>query len=114
MKRLLWIGFALASAGAVAAEERCPAPEYAFIKGASKSEVLEEYCILTRKANRYQKFHQITQDAIQKKRALHLDVGKESEESIDELQAANSCKVAAATLADVLTRRFKSKPPFCG
>jgi hypothetical protein len=111
MKRLLWICLIAASTGAAAAEERCPAPEYAFTKGASKSAVRDEYCVLTRKAQRYEKFHKLTQEAIQKKYALHLSADKESEESIDELQAANSCKAAAAVLADTLTRRFKSKPP---
>jgi hypothetical protein len=113
MKRLLIAGLLCCSASAWAQGDPCPKPEYAFISTASKSELREEYCYLTRKARREERGHQLTQEMIAKKRDLHLDTVEDGKTSLDELKAANSCKVAAATLAEALLRRFKNKPPSC-
>jgi hypothetical protein len=113
MKRLLWIGLAFVSCGVMAQGNPCKEPEYLFIKSASKAEMRDEYCSLTRHAQSNDKSHQITQDSIARKRGKHLDTSNEREVSMSELKAATSCKVAAGAIADALSRRFKSKPPPC-
>jgi hypothetical protein len=113
MKRLLLIGLALVSAGAFAQGRPCNEPEYLFIKSASKPELRDSYCSLQLRAQSNEKDRQITHEAIEKKRELHLDASVERDNELGELRAATSCKVAASAVAGALERRFKSKPPSC-
>lgn len=114
MKHPLWMGLVFVSCGAMAQGNPCKEPEYLFIKSASKAEMRDEYCSLTRRAQSNDHSHQITQDSIARKRELHLDTLSDRDLSMSELKAATSCKVAAGAIADALSRRFKSKPPSCG
>src|SRR4051794_18421710 len=86
---------------------RCPLPEYAQLKGADKSELNSEYCAATRQAKSNMDMHNITQDLIRKKLEIAADIGPEQQQSLAEIKAAGSCKVAAGAYADALSRRFK-------
>lgn len=113
MKRILAICLTMTSAEVLAEGSPCKEPEYLFTKSASKAEMRDEYCSLTRRAESNDKMRQITRESIQKKHELHLDTAADREEEMSELKAATSCKVAAGAIADALSRRFKSKPPLC-
>jgi hypothetical protein len=113
MKRLLSIGLAFVSCGVMAQGNPCKEPEYLFIKSASKAEMRDEYCSLTRRAESNDAMRRITRESIQRKHELRLETSADREEEMSELKAATSCKVAAGAIADALSRRFKSKPPSC-
>jgi hypothetical protein len=113
MKRLFGLWLVVLSAMAAAQDHPCQEPEYFFMKSASKPELRDAYCSLTQRAESNERSRQITQDGIKKKRELQLDTASDRDLEIREVRAATSCRVAAASVAGALERRFKSKPPSC-
>jgi hypothetical protein len=111
MKRLFALLTILAAGSAIAEGFPCSEVQYAFLKDASKDELREEYCRLTRKALSNEKSYQSTGQAIEEKRTLQLDTSKDRDMAMAELRASHTCKVAAGAISDALSRRFKSKPP---
>jgi hypothetical protein len=112
MKSAAFVGLALAFiAGTASAGNRCEKVEHAQLKVASKSELRDEYCYATRRAQSYDGSHRIIREAMEKKYALGLDARSDQQASMEALEAAGSCKIAAGAFADALSRRFKSKPP---
>lgn len=111
MKRLFALLTILAAGSAIAEGFPCSEVQYAFLKDASKDELREEYCRLTRKALSNQKSYQLTLEMIEEKKALQLSEPKDREKSLSEIKAAGTCRVSAGAVSDALYRRFKSKPP---
>lgn len=111
MKRTFVLLALLMAGGAGAEGFPCSEPQYAFLKGASKAEMQEEYCRLTRKALSNERSHKNTLQMIEEKKSLQLYDPKDRGKSMSELQAAGTCKVAAGAVSDALARRFKSKSP---
>jgi hypothetical protein len=112
MKRLALIGMlALAQSAVASVASPCSEPEYLQLKTASKSELREEYCIATRRAQSEDRMHQIVQDGIAQKRAIPVDTSENEKESMEYLKSAGSCRVRAAKFQVALSKRFKSKPP---
>jgi len=111
MKRTFVLVAMLVAGSAGAEGFPCSEPQYAFLKEASKAEMQEEYCRLTRKAISNRASFKSTQQMIDEKRSLKLYSPKDSEMGMQELSAAHTCEVAAGGVSDALFRRFKTKPP---
>jgi hypothetical protein len=113
MKRLLAIGVALVSAAATAQVSTCKEPEYAFLSGATKPELSDEYCYMSRKAASNDRARENVKVGIKEKHELRLDTSLEQSQTADLSRATMACKIAANAIEAALSRRFKSRPPSC-
>lgn len=112
MKLIILMGvFALAPAAMAGNASPCKDPDYIQLKIGDKKELQSEYCFAKIHAESEERMHQITEEAVAKKRAIPVDASAEEKESLELLDSRTSCRVRAAAFEIALSKRFKSKPP---
>lgn len=92
----------------------CRKPEYAELKDATRKELSAQYCTAERWAEMNRKGSAQSLKALEEMSQSGLGFSEKfAGDSRDSMRAARECGVLAGTIADILNKRFKAKPPSC-